>query len=54
MQKSWAIRTIGFAVVCMVLLSPVAAAHKLVPDDGTHIDMESALEIEDPNLSQVA
>ena len=40
-------------VLAMVFAAPLAGAHQLVPDDGSHVDPASALEIEDVSVSQV-
>jgi hypothetical protein len=42
------------ALLCFLLeAAPDATAHRLVPDDGTHVDAESAIAIEDMSVSEV-
>ncbi|MFO7975562.1 MAG: hypothetical protein R6V12_13105 [Candidatus Hydrogenedentota bacterium] len=44
----------NLAIIAIVgCVAPLAWAHQLVPDDGTHIDASLALEVEDVSISQV-
>ena len=49
MKKYLAVFVMGVAM----LLAPEAVAHRLVPDDGTHTTAESAISLDDMDLSQV-
>ena len=42
---------LGIFIACLV--APAATPHRLVPNDETHIDANSALAIQDPNVSQL-
>jgi len=43
----------GLAAAVVLALAPGAAAHRLVPDDGTHTSAETAIFLDDVELSQV-
>ena len=40
-----------FLLYCIMILPTSAFAHKLIPTDGSNIDISSALEIPDPVVS---
>ena len=48
-------RTVGLAVLLLLtaVIAPEAHAHRLVPDDGTHVDADTAIFLDDMGLSQV-
>ncbi|HIJ65065.1 MAG TPA: hypothetical protein HPP77_03870 [Candidatus Hydrogenedentes bacterium] len=46
-------RIIPAVLVLLFMLIPSARAHRYIPNDGSHVDMERALRIQDVDLSQV-
>lgn len=42
-----------FVVSLLVVLAPTAAAHRLVANDGSHVDADSALVVTEPDVSQL-
>jgi hypothetical protein len=42
-----------YVLTLLVVFVPTAAAHRLIANDGTHVDAESALVVTDPDVSQL-